>query len=145
MLTVTINSDITEYRPKVAFGLTLRTIGCIAAALGCSIAIGALLVGAFGVAPAAVVPLFWVPAAPCALVGFVTPHGMPFERFAPLWLRHRYGRHRLSYASPDANPRLERLDERRRHRADREERIYRKLAGSKGVELWSPGGELRFG
>lgn len=144
MLTVHINQDITEYRPKVAFGLSLRTIASIGAALGCSVAIAALLIGGLGVPSAQVIPLFWVPAAPCALIGFVTPHGMDFEVFLPLWIRHRYGRHRLTYESPDRDPRRARVEDGRRRNATKEDKVYLKLGASRGVELWSPGGDLEI-
>lgn len=145
MLTVPIRKDFTEYKPKVAFGLSMRTALCIVGALIVAVAMGVVLVGIVHLDPGVIAPLFWVPAMPLAAVGFVTPHGMAFEEFLPLWWRHRYGTHRIAYANPDAIAARDHLEERGRRAHDRKSRArkaYRKLERTGASELWSPGGEL---
>ena len=86
MLSVPVHKDVTEYQPKVIGGLTARTIICIGAAVGCALAFGLLCTFVFHVDINEVIYLVWLAAAPAALIGFYTPHGMNFEKFAPLWL-----------------------------------------------------------
>lgn len=146
MLTVPINQDITEYKPKYLTGLTIRTIACLGGALASSVAVALFLVTVLGVPSDAAMSLFWVPAIPCALIGFVTPHGMPFERWLPLWWRHKTARHRICYASSDALARQERDIAKAKRKEGIYERkaarSYARLAKCRGYELWSPGGEL---
>lgn len=139
VLTIPINQDVTKYKPKFVFGLTLRTLACIVAALGSSVAIAAVLYFVLHVPADAAMTLFWVPAIPCALVGFVTPHGMPFEKWFPLWLRQRTAEHVVLFSSPAADRSKPHAAPARLGRANKK---YLKLASRKGAELWSPGGEL---
>ena len=99
MLSVPVHKDVTEYQPKVIGGLTARTIICIGAAVGCALAFGMLCTFVFHVDINDVIYLVWLAAAPAALVGFYTPHGLNFEKFAPLWLAHNFNEQCLVYVS----------------------------------------------
>jgi len=41
MLSVPIHKDLTKYQAKIVFGLTMRTLTCIVAAIGTSVFVGA--------------------------------------------------------------------------------------------------------
>lgn len=147
MLTVRVDQDLAEYKPKVYMGLTMRTIACIGAGLASSVAIAVFLTFVVGVPSTMALVFFWVPAIPATLVGFITPHGMRFEEWLPLYVRHASGAHRICYESPHAaagmkEPAGGRGDRKESRYARKRWRAFAKLAGRKGYELWSPGGEL---
>ena len=147
MLSVPVHKDVTEYQPKVIGGLTARTIICIGAAVGSAQAFGMLCTFVFHVDINDVIYLVWLAAAPAALLGFYTPHGMNFEKFAPLWLAHNFNEQCLVYVS--ASNRGEFKAE-----ADALEKEYanargkangkklEKLYKTNGIEMWEPGGQL---
>lgn len=147
MLSVPVHKDVTEYQPKVIGGLTARTIICIGAAVGCALAFGMLCTFVFHVDINDVIYLVWLAAAPAALLGFYTPHGMNFEKFAPLWLAHNFNEQCLVYVSACNRGEF-------KAEADALEKAYaaeRKYANGKqlsrlyrtnGIEMWEPGGRL---
>ena len=147
MLSVPVHKDVTEYQPKVIGGLTARTIICIGAAVGCALAFGMLCTFVFHVVINDVIYLVWLAAAPAALLGFYTPHGMNFEKFAPLWLAHNFNEQCLVYVSASnrgefkaekAALEKEYADGRKKANGKELSRLYR----TNGIEMWEPGGRL---
>ena len=147
MLSVPVHKDVTEYQPKVIGGLTARTIICIGAAAGCALAFGMLCTFVFHVDINDVIYLVWLAAAPAALLGFYTPHGMNFEKFAPLWLAHNFNEQCLVYVSASnrgefkaekAALEKEYADGRKKANGKELSRLYR----TNGIEMWEPGGRL---
>lgn len=147
MLSVPVHKDVTEYQPKVIGGLTARTIICIGAAVGCALAFGMLCTFVFHVDINDVIYLVWLAAAPAALLGFYTPHGMNFEKFAPLWLAHNFIEQCLVYVSASnrgefkaekAALEKEYADGRKKANGKELSRLYR----TNGIEMWEPGGRL---
>lgn len=147
MLSVPVHKDVTEYQPKVIGGLTARTIICIGAAVGCALAFGMLCTFVFHVDINDVIYLVWLAAAPAALLGFYTPHGMNFEKFAPLWLAHNFNEQCLVYVSASnrgefkaekAALEKEYSDGRKKANGKELSRLYR----TNGIEMWEPGGQL---
>lgn len=147
MLSVPVHKDVTEYQPKVIGGLTARTIICIGAAVGCALAFGMLCTFVFHVDINDVIYLVWLAAAPAALLGFYTPHGMNFEKFAPLWLAHNFNEQCLVYVSASnrgefkaekAALEKEYADGRKKASGKELSRLYR----TNGIEMWEPGGRL---
>lgn len=147
MLSVPVHKDVTEYQPKVIGGLTARTIICIGAAVGCALAFGMLCTFVFHVDINDVIYLVWLAAAPAALLGFYTPHGMNFEKFAPLWLAHNFNEQCLVYVSASnrgefkaekAALEKEYADGRKKANGKELSRLNR----TNGIEMWEPGGRL---
>ena len=147
MLSVPVHKDVTEYQPKVIGGLTARTIICIGAAVGCALAFGMLCTFVLHVDINDVIYLVWLAAAPAALLGFYTPHGMNFEKFAPLWLAHNFNEQCLVYVSASnrgefkaekAALEKEYADGRKKANGKELSRLYR----TNGIEMWEPGGRL---
>lgn len=147
MLSVPVHKDVTEYQPKVIGGLTARTIICIGAAVGCALAFGMLCTFVFHVDINDVIYLVWLAAAPAALLGFYTPHGMNFEKFMPLWLAHNFNEQCLVYVSASnrgefkaekAALEKEYADGRKKANGKELSRLYR----TNGIEMWEPGGRL---
>ena len=147
MLSVPVHKDVTEYQPKVIGGLTARTIICIGAAVGSALAFGMLCTFVFHVDINDVIYLVWLAAAPAALLGFYTPHGMNFEKFAPLWLAHNFNEQWLVYVSASNRGEFkaeadalekEYADARNKANGKKLEKLYK----TNGIEMWEPGGQL---
>lgn len=147
MLSVPVHKDVTEYQPKVIGGLTARTIICIGAAVGSALAFGMLCTFVFHVDINDVIYLVWLAAAPAALLGFYTPHGMNFEKFAPLWLAHNFNEQCLVYVSASNRGEFkaeadalekEYADARNKANVKKLEKLYK----TNGIEMWEPGGAL---
>lgn len=147
MLSVPVHKDVTEYQPKVIGGLTARTIICIGAAVGSALAFGMLCTFVFHVDINDVIYLVWLAAAPAALLGFYTPHGMNFEKFAPLWLAHNFNEQCLVYVSASNRGEFkveadalekEYANARGKANGKKLEKLYK----TNGIEMWEPGGQL---
>lgn len=147
MLSVPVHKDVTEYQPKVIGGLTARTIICIGAAVGSALAFGMLCTFVFHVDINDVIYLVWLAAAPAALLGFYTPHGLNFEKFAPLWLAHNFNVQCLVYVSASNRGEFkseadalekEYADARNKANGKKLEKLYK----TNGIEMWEPGGQL---
>lgn len=147
MLSVPVHKDVTEYQPKVIGGLTARTIICIGAAVGSALAFGMLCTFVFHVDINDVIYLVWLAAAPAALVGFYTPHGLNFEKFAPLWLAHNFNEQCLVYVSASNRGEFKaEADALKKAYADERKcangKELSKLYKTNGIEMWEPGGAL---
>lgn len=147
MLSVPVHKDVTEYQPKVIGGLTARTIICIGAAVGSALAFGMLCTFVFHVDINDVIYLVWLAAAPAALIGFYSPHGMNFEKFAPLWLAHNFKEQCLVYVSASHRGEFKAEEDavKKAYADDRKQNNNKeltKLYKTNGIEMWEPGGSL---
>lgn len=82
---VKINREIRQYSESVFFGLSLRQFVFSLLAVGVAVALYFLLRPYFGTET-----LSWMcilGALPFAVIGFVSYHGMPAEKFLITWLR----------------------------------------------------------
>lgn len=146
MLSVTIHKDVTEYKPKVIGGLTMRSMVCLGGALAMAVAFGLVCTLVLKIDVDSVMYLVWIAATPLALVGFWTPHGLPFEKFAALWLAHEMNDQLLLYRSGSnrAEARLLSATGRTRMQVEalsRSTGAFDKLRKARGAEVWRPGGE----
>ena len=147
MLTVTIHKDVTEYKPKVIGGLSMRTLVCLGAAIGFAVAFGLLCTLVLKIDVDSVMYIVWIAAAPPALLGFYQPHGLPFEKFAALWAAHNARPQLLLYRSAAHRAEMAAIARRERDAAraaalDDSPACFKKLASRRGAEIWSPGGVL---
>ena len=130
MLSVKVQKDIGEYTEKIVGKLSMRTLACLAGGLAAAVAVAALCHLGLGIEVSdASLPVMCA-CLPFWLVGFWRPCGMPFERFAPLWLDFHLEDQRLLLRSTPVLeggcPRVE---------AGRPGRKARRKSKRKGAEL----------
>lgn len=97
MLSVAVHKDVGEYQPKVIGKMTARTLVSIAGALGCSLLAGLYIYFVLGLNPGDNMFIIYAVSLPFWCCGFIRPHGMPFEQFAPLWLRANFENDHIFY------------------------------------------------
>ena len=147
MLSVPIHKDVSEYKPKWFGGLTLRTLAALSGAVLFSVVVCAYAVLVLGVPADNLTWLCYVAGIPAALFGFWSPCGMPFEKFAPMWLDYKLRDQTPLYRSASFKEPMSAIradaaipvDARLEREANRH---WRKLARRNSVEFWAPGGKL---
>ena len=97
MISVSVPKEISDYKEKVIFGLSLRQLVCGVIAVGLAVATGLLLVQVLGLSIDIAGYIIMVEVVPLMALGFVRPRGRPFEEFARLYLDSKLGRHKFSY------------------------------------------------
>lgn len=137
MLSVTVHKDVGEYQPKVIGKMTMRTLVSIAGALGCALLAGLYLYFVLGLNPGDYMLVIYAVSLPFWCCGFIRPHGMPFEQFAPLWLRANFENDRIFYTPSMA---LAGLIDRNspKKKGGVYGKSYRKQCNLKGIESYSP-------
>ncbi|MDR1070272.1 MAG: PrgI family protein [Gracilibacteraceae bacterium] len=94
-----IPKEITEYHEKIMFGLSIRQLLCFAVAILGGAATwffcAKLLRLPFDLISYVVI----AEAAPLMALGFIRKDGQPFEKYASLVIRHRFGRLRLNFTA----------------------------------------------
>lgn len=90
MLSVAVHKDIAEYQPKIIGKMTSRTLFSITGALLVSVLTGLYLYFVLGLNVGDYTMLIYLVSLPFWCMGFVRPHGMPFERFVPLWVHANF-------------------------------------------------------
>lgn len=80
---VKINKEIRAYKASVFFGLSLRQFLWSLAAVILDVVIYFTCIGQLGTELTSWICI--LAAIPCAAIGFITYHGMPFEKFAWAW------------------------------------------------------------
>ena len=83
---VRINREIRSYTESMFFGLSMRQFFFSATAVAVAVALYFLLRPWFGTETVSWMCILG--AAPFAVMGFITYHGMPAEKFLWVWLRH---------------------------------------------------------
>lgn len=97
MLSVAVHKDIAEYQPKIIGKMTMRTLISIVGALSISVLTGLYLYFVLGLNVGDYTMIIYFVSLPFWCVGFVKPCGMPFEQFAPLWLRANFTNDHIFY------------------------------------------------
>ena len=138
MLSVAVHKDISEYQPKVIGKLTARTLASIAGALGCSVAVGLYMYFVLGLSPGDNMTVIYAVSLPFWCCGFLRPKGMPFERFAPLWLEASFGRNQIFYEPSMRLSGIVRDGAGRKKGRKVYGRSYRRQCRLRGSEAYSP-------
>lgn len=94
---VRIPKEITEYREKIMFGMSVRQLVCAALAVALAVGMGFLLTKVFGMTIDTASYGIILVVLPVLAIGFVRREDMPFEQYMRLILRHRFSRNRLAY------------------------------------------------
>lgn len=97
MLSVAVHKDIAEYQPKIVGKMTMRTLVSITGALSVSVLAGLYIYFVLGLNVSDCTYFIYAVSLPFWCVGFVKPCGMPFEQFAPLWLKANFTNDRIFY------------------------------------------------
>lgn len=139
MLSIAVHKDIGEYQPKIIGKMTSRTLVSIAGALGASVACGLYMYFVLGLNPGDYMMVIYTVSLPFWACGFIRPHGMPFEQFAPLWLRANFSDDRIFYVPSMALSGLA-TREGRNHtkKGGVYGKAYRKQCSLNGIEAYSP-------
>ena len=139
MLSVAIHKDIGEYQPKVIGKMTGRTLVSIAGALGAAVASGPYMYFVLGLNPGDNMMVIYAVSLPFWCCGFVRPHGMPFEQFAPLWLRANFSADRIFYLPSMALAGLTaKVGAPKNKKGSVYGKAYRKQCSLRGIEAYSP-------
>jgi hypothetical protein len=91
MLSVHIQKDISEYKPKLVGSLTARRLISIAAALGLPVLTGVYLVFVLGLDVNAFMPVFMAEGIGFWAFGFIRPRGMDLEYWLPRYMTAMWG------------------------------------------------------
>lgn len=100
MLSVAVHKDIAEYQPKIVGKMTMRTLVSITGALSVSVLAGLYIYFVLGLNVSDCTYFIYAVSLPFWCVGFVKPCGMPFEQFAPLWLKANFTNDRIFTSRP---------------------------------------------
>jgi hypothetical protein len=132
-----MHKDIKAYKPKVAFGLSMRMIISIVCAIGISVFIGIYFTFVLGLSIDTALIFVYLTCIPCWCIGFIRPKGMPFEQFLPLFLRHQLQNNKVLYVSNAAKTHASAS----RRNLKCEDKEYSKFRKIKGVERYESGNE----
>lgn len=140
MLSVAVHKDIAEYQPKIIGKMTSRTLVSIAGALGMSVVCAVYMYFVLGLNPTDYTLIIYAVSLPFWCCGFVRPHGMPFEQFAPLWLRANFTNDRIFYTPAMFLAGLGKTDQptAKNKKGSVYGKAYRKQCNLKGIESYSP-------
>lgn len=94
---VRIPKEITEYKEKIMFGMSVRQLVCTIIAVVLAVGMGLLLTKVFGMTIDTASYGIILAVLPVLAVGFVRRKDMPFEQYMKLILRHRLSLNRLAY------------------------------------------------
>ena len=138
MLSVAVHKDIAEYQPKVVGKMTGRTLASIAGALGCSVLTGLYIYFVLGWNVGDNMMLIYAVSLPFWCCGFIRPKGMPFEQFAPLWLKANFTNDRIFYKPSMRLAGLLSESENSKQKGTIYGKHYRKQGNLRGIESYSP-------
>ncbi|MEW4402902.1 PrgI family protein [Enterococcus sp. AN402] len=139
MLSVTVHKNIAEYQPKIIWKMTIRTVISLSGALGCSILTGLYIYFVLGWNVGDHIVLIYAVSLPFWLCGFFRPKGMPFEKFAPLWVKAKFIDDRIFYTPSLYLSRLSKQPKaNHRKKGNIYEKFYRKERALRGIEAYSP-------
>lgn len=140
MLSVAVHKDIAEYQPKLIGKMTSRTLLAVAGALGCSVLTGLYIYFVLGLDVGDCMVLIYAVSLAFWCCGFWKPGGMPFEKYAPLWLKSQLTDDHIFYTPSIVLCGLvKRAEEESKERKGRiYAKPYRKQIERKGIEAYSP-------
>ena len=141
MLSVAIHKDISEYQPKLIGKMTTRTLGCIAGAIGAAVVSALYIYFVLGLNVGDFSWVIWAVSIPFWCVGFFKPCGMPFEQFAPLWLKAYFTNDRIFYTPSMKLANLitnKPANFKNKKEKSKYDKIYNKQCDLRGIECYSP-------
>lgn len=136
MLSVAIHMDIAEYKPKVYFGLTGRTLACCAAALGIWTCTGLYITFVLGLDVSDFQVVGMILSMPFWAMGFWKPNGMKAEVFAKYWIEYNFTRKNIQY-KPAYRLAYDAEQEDKRKEPGVYDKEQRKLSKLPGIEAYS--------
>lgn len=92
---VRVPKEITEYTEKIIFGLSIRQLFCFVLAI--TLGITTYLFTRLYLGTRIAGYLVMIIVLPLFAVGFLRKNGFPFEKYAALLLRHKFGTHKRTY------------------------------------------------
>lgn len=98
-ISVSIPKEITEYKEKIMFGMSLRQLICFVSAVVLSIGTYLICTMMFDLSMDTASYIIIVEAMPIMAVGFIQKDGMPFEKYFALFIRHKIGANKLYYGT----------------------------------------------
>lgn len=107
---VSIPKEITEYKEKIMFGLSLRQLGCFSLATVLSVGVGLLCTKVFGMSMDDTSWIIILVVIPIMAFGFIKIDGRPFEKHMALYIRHKTGVNQLKYKPELIIDELEKLE-----------------------------------
>ena len=138
MHTVAVHKDIAEYQPKIVGKMTMRTLVSITGALSVSVLAGLYIYFVLGLNVSDCTYFIYAVSLPFWCVGFVKPCGMPFEQFAPLWLKANFTNDRIFYKPSMRLAGLLSESENSKQKGTIYGKHYRKQGNLRGIESYSP-------
>lgn len=150
MLSVAVHKDIAEYQPKIVGKMTMRTLVSITGALSVSVLAGLYIYFVLGLNVSDCTYFIYAVSLPFWCVGFVKPCGMPFEQFAPLWLKANFTNDRIFYKPSMRLAGLLSESENSKQKGTIYGKHYRKQGNLRGIESYDtsqdaarfPGGQF---
>lgn len=137
MLSVAVHKDIGEYEPKIVGKLTLRTLGCIAAACGVSVLSGLYITFVLGLDISDWSMICVILSIPFWAMGFWRPNGLKFEVFARYWVEYNFTDKKVFYKPSFVKSGLLE-DAVFRKETIKYDKPTRKYAEQPGIESYSP-------
>lgn len=107
---VSIPKEITEYKEKIMFGLSLRQLGCFSLATVLSVGVGLLCTKVFGMSMDDTSWIIILVVIPIMAFGFIKIDGRTFEKHMALYIRHKTGVNQLKYKPELIIDELEKLE-----------------------------------
>ncbi|MDR0434309.1 MAG: PrgI family protein [Gracilibacteraceae bacterium] len=98
-----IPKEITDYREKIMFGLSIRQLLCFSAAIFAGVATWFICAKALRLPLDVISYVIIAEAAPFMALGFIRKDGQPFAKYAAMVIRRRFGRLRLHYEAAPLN------------------------------------------
>ena len=95
MIEVRIPKEITEYKEKIIFGLSIRQIICFSIAVAMALGTWFILRPILG--DDITSDIIIVEVIPCVAIGFIKINGFNFEDYAKLFIRHKLGDNKFTY------------------------------------------------
>lgn len=97
MISVPVPKEITEYKEKIIFGLSFRQLICIALAIVTGIVTYLFCTFVLKLPLDISGYVVMIAALPAIALGFIRKNGLPFEKYALLFLRAQFGTCKLPY------------------------------------------------
>ena len=138
MLSVAVHKDIAEYQPKIVGKMTMRTLVSITGALSVSVLAGLYIYFVLGLNVSDCTYFIYAVSLPFWCVGFVKPCGMPFEQFAPLWLKANFTNDRIFYKPSMRLAGLLSESENSKQKGTIYGKHYRKQGNLRGIDSYCP-------
>lgn len=140
MLSVAVHKDVSEYEPKIVGKLTLRTLACIAAAIGITLAVSGYCTWVLGLSSTFVTYTSFAISIPFWLMGFFRPKGMKFEVFARYFAEYELHDKKLFYEPSFMLVGLvEKAGGKKPEKGEKTyDKHYRKFVSEPGIEAYSP-------